>query len=690
MIFKNLRNSNSLLRLEVIIKVGLLLVFFLLSSYSAQTDSTYSTDEIVISASRYDEEITKVSKAVSIIPSDLIEIRNPLNVANLLTGNVGVWMQQTNHGGGSPFLRGLTGNQTLIMIDGIRLNNSTFRYGPNQYLNTMSMSEIERVEVLRGSGSVQYGSDALGGVVHILTKSPKIGLTNNFHTGVQLKYLSSQMEQSANAYIDYSTPNSGHRVSASFKKYGDIIAGNNLGKESPSSYDEYSFNVKNLHMISEKIFLTYNYQFLRQNDIDRFDQVTQRGYEYYKFDPQIRHLAYLKSEVFSSNKLAKKISLSFSWQQSSEERKTKKNDIDLKTIEKDVVDTWGASLLVFSKLKNNWIVNSGIEYYFDYVKSKATVYNLSDNSKLEKRGLYSDGSKSHNISLFSLSNIYLNNYEIGFGARYNYATLVINDSEFGQPIINPDAITGYVSLSYKLNDNLKVISKFNSAYRIPNINDVSSFGLFDYGIEVPNNNLLPERSINYEVGLKFNNSKMSASIFLFRSDLTNLISRVKTTYEGDEFYNEENVYKKINIGEAFIQGAEFEIKYSPFKDYVFVNNLTYTYGKNISMNEPMRRIPPLNGSVSMLYSFSKNIEFRVEYLYAFQQDRLSSGDIDDHRISENGTPSWNFLNVYSNYNFGKVIIGLGMNNLFNEAYRMHGSGIDGIGRSFQLVLKFNY
>jgi outer membrane receptor protein involved in Fe transport len=68
--------------------------------------------------------------------------------------------------------QGLTGNQTLILIDGIRLNNSTFRYGPNQYLNTIDPYIIERIEVAKGTGSVQYGTDALGGVIHVLTKEP--------------------------------------------------------------------------------------------------------------------------------------------------------------------------------------------------------------------------------------------------------------------------------------------------------------------------------------------------------------------------------------------------------------------------------------------------------------------------------------------------------------------------------------
>ena len=94
----------------------------------------------------------------------------------------GVWMQKTNHGGGSPFIRGLTGYYTLILTDGIRFNNSTFRSGPNQYLVTIDQSTLQRMEVLRGQGSVQYGSDAIGGVAQLFFREPEFANQEGLQT----------------------------------------------------------------------------------------------------------------------------------------------------------------------------------------------------------------------------------------------------------------------------------------------------------------------------------------------------------------------------------------------------------------------------------------------------------------------------------------------------------------------------
>ena len=72
---------------------------------------------------------------------------------------------KTAHAQGSAFVRGLTGQQTLLMFDGIRLNNSTYRQGPNQYFFTLDAQTIDSIVVRRGGASARYGSDAIGGVI---------------------------------------------------------------------------------------------------------------------------------------------------------------------------------------------------------------------------------------------------------------------------------------------------------------------------------------------------------------------------------------------------------------------------------------------------------------------------------------------------------------------------------------------
>src|SRR5690606_14167326 len=89
-----------------------------------------------------------------------------------LQNEVGVLIQQTGRGQASPFLRGLTGQQILILVDGVRLNTSIVRPGPNQYFNTIDPGQIERIEVTRGSQSMLWGADALGGVINIVTRGP--------------------------------------------------------------------------------------------------------------------------------------------------------------------------------------------------------------------------------------------------------------------------------------------------------------------------------------------------------------------------------------------------------------------------------------------------------------------------------------------------------------------------------------
>jgi outer membrane receptor protein involved in Fe transport len=682
--------KNSSLITTPILKIVIVTILVLSVSISAQVDSVYNLEEdVIISASRIEQNSFATSEAVSALSYEQIELSSPMNMASSLLGTNGVWMQQTNNGGGSPFVRGLTGNQTLIMIDGIRLNNSTFRYGPNQYLNTLNIDNTQRIEVMRGSGSVQYGSDALGGVVHIISKTPSLNPNGNIlNFSANTKYLSSNMEKSGTINLGYAGKKNAVTGFVSYKNIGDIVAGGSIGKQIPSSYNELAASVKSIHQISDSYLMILSYDYVEQTDVDRYDQVTQRGYEYHKFDPQIRHLAYIKNNFTTNSNYFSDIIFTLSWQKSDETRIKKKTESIIETTENDVVNVFGSNLEFVSSFSNIWKANSGIEFYYDYVNSSKNYLDLSSGIITPSRGLYADESSAMNFSLYTLHNINLNKFDFNFGVRYNANSININDNEFGDVSISPMAFTGHVSLQYYLTQNLQIIGRINSAYRTPNINDLSSFGSFDYGIEVPNDDLSPEQSLNFEIGLKAKSKQIVTSLFIYRNNLSNLIDRVRSTYNGSPTYDGENVYTKVNVGKAFVEGIEGDLTFYLNRMFSLYSSINYTYGQNVSKDEPMRRIPPLNGNVTVNYQ-NKMLKLSAQYLFATTQDRLSSGDIDDHRIPDGGTPGWQVLNLYSSYKISSFLVSVGLLNIFNEAYKTHGSGINGIGRSIFVDLKFS-
>ncbi len=122
-----------------------------------------------------------------VINREDLDERMSSTMQRALQNEVGVLLQQTGNGQLSPFMRGLTGQQILILIDGIRVNNSVLRAGPNQYAATIDPGMIERIEVVRGAESALWGSDAIGGVINIVTRSPD-PLRGDYHAGSFTQY----------------------------------------------------------------------------------------------------------------------------------------------------------------------------------------------------------------------------------------------------------------------------------------------------------------------------------------------------------------------------------------------------------------------------------------------------------------------------------------------------------------------
>lgn len=668
-------------------------ILMLLTQVSwAQTGLLADTSEtIVITARRQAVESFQLAESVSVLSREDLQHQVSRSTAEALIGTPGVWMQKTNHGGGSPFLRGLTGNQTLLLLDGIRLNNSTYRYGPNQYFNTISVLNIDRVEVVRGSGSVLYGSDALGGTINVLTRSPEFAKDQRrLKMGLLGRFISRDMEQSGGANLEWSGQKIAVYSDYNYRNFGDLIAGGDLGKEAPSSYEEQAASAKIKAKVGGRSILTFAYNGVFQSEVGRYDQVAQRGYQIYEFEPQNRQLAYVRGESGSNQSLFKKVEWTASWQHSREGRNKQKEDSNIRQYELDEVTSFGLNFQVHSDLGPKLGLLSGVESYWDRINSRTEEQNLSSDEMTVKRGLYPDGSRAGNVAVYSSLTADLDRWRFNAGLRYNFFSLSPQDQNFGDTKLTPEALVGNFSAHYTIGDHHALLASASTAFRAPNINDLSSFGAFDFGLEVPTAELEPEKTLNLELGYKIQTTSTRAQLSIYRLQLHDLISRIRGTYQGQSVWQGEEVYIKANTSRAYIQGVEWDGSWNIHPKWLIRAAMTYTYGQDEEKDSPMRRIPPLNGSFTLRFQPAPSWGLAWQNWYAGKQDRLSGGDLSDHRIAEGGTPGWFVSNLNLSFTKDWLQLNGGIQNLFDEAYRMHGSGVDGVGRSLWLSLSMKW
>ena len=145
-------------------------------------------DEIVLSASKGQEKRSRIAEQVVVISREEIKSLAPQTSADLLGNLPGVKVQKSQFGGGSPVLRGMEANRVLLVVDGVRMNNAIYRMGHLQNSITVSPNIIDRTEVIFGPSSVVYGSDALGGVIHYYTKTPKYSENKQVNTAIYSRY----------------------------------------------------------------------------------------------------------------------------------------------------------------------------------------------------------------------------------------------------------------------------------------------------------------------------------------------------------------------------------------------------------------------------------------------------------------------------------------------------------------------
>ncbi|MEZ4775524.1 MAG: TonB-dependent receptor [Bacteroidia bacterium] len=648
-------------------------------------------EEKAVTPQRFEREIFISPASVSVYGREQMLQDAPRSVPEALAGLPGIWTPLNAPGTADLRIRGLSGNRTLMMVDGIRINTPLLSTRMNPWLNTVDLYTLDRVEVMRGSGGVQYGSDALTGVTQVFTRTPKFSDTGlKVHGNTFLKMASRDMEKSLRGEMEIS--GSHVAVSGGYTKrmFGNIFPGNTQSALDPSGYGETAANVKALIKLSRHHLLTFSWQSMDQQDIPDYARIASGDFQNYRHDPRSRQLAYGRLVSYYDSKWFRQVKITGSYQRAFDQVTSLKEKSSLEITHTEQVDTWGGAVEVLSSPNPYWRFVSGVEYYSDDVYTQATGREVSTGNIHGLPSTFEDGAAAAGLSVYSLHTLDVLKLRLSFGGRANLSALNFENSEFGKQEVMPSALVGNISAMYPIHPNVHLTSSFNTGFRTPNLHDFQTIGVSDLGIEVPNDSINPEKSFTSEVGLKARTKFFSGSVVFYRTQLTDQIDLVRSSYQGSGEYENQPVYRKVNLSQSYVQGVEAEVEVPVSRSVALFGSLSYTNGQNLTFNEPMTAIPPLNSRLGLRFRSKSGVWSKMEWLHASIQDRLSSEDLMNDFSPDGGTPGWNVVNLHVGYDFNWGYATVGIRNLLDEAYFLHGSSLASNGRMLLLSLQLGF
>lgn len=669
-----------------------------------------SPQRIVVTASGFrDTELRTPYSFQTVDQLDLLE-NGSRTLPEALRYTPGVMIQKTAHGHGSPFIRGFTGRRNLIMIDGIRLNNSTYRGGPIQYWNTIDSLAIDHMEVIKSQGSVLYGSDAIGGTVNVMTKSSDFRGESNgqaFHRGSAF-YRFDSNSVSHTGRFEASVGEGGAfgiHVGATYRDFGDI-RDSEVGGMPKTGYDEFDYDLRVDVALSSTATLTLAHQSVKQDDIWRSHRTiffepwhgtTLGSPDLARVYDQERTLSYLRLADHDRGGVVSSYSLTVSFQEADEDfNRTRLSGVNTRMeLDRTRVDTFGAALAMESKLAGGTLVY-GVDYYQDGIDSSRRDVRTDPAGNLVSIGVPVQGPVGDKAR-YDLFGAYAQHrmpmgeqVEVTLGSRYTYAAANIDvlDDGAGNAIAADrswDKATFNLRATYRACDTVSIFGGVSQAFRAPNVDDLSSLKS-TRSDEIASGSLGvdAEDFLTYELGSRYRDRDASVDASVFYTDMSDAITRRPV---GTVPITNEVITAPTNGADGYLWGAELEgsmrlcdtLTATGMVAYVDGEVDTFPTGALTSVREPVSRLMPLTGSVAVRWQQpNSDLWLGARVTAVARGGRLSTRDRGDtSRIPPSGTPGYVHVMLNAGYQASERLeLFFTLDNATDIDYRVHGSGLN--------------
>lgn len=661
-------------------------------------DDLYSLDQVQVTATRRPESSFDVTSGVTVVGPEQIAERTPSTIADYLRGVPGAFVQSTTPGQAIPIVRGLKGSEVLHIVDGFRLNTAIFRNSPNQYFALVDAQNVERVEVVRGPASTLYGSDAMGGVVQVITPEQRFsGDTWNSRGHFRTQIASG--DDSTVTRLDGAVGKQDISISAGIT-YQDV-GERRIGGGTTLPFTDFRAWAADTKLIWSPAIgheLMLNLQYVTQPSTKRFDQLfpgfgeTTAVSDEFAFEPNDRRLIHARYRWEATNALIDTAEFHLGQQVINDDRRSRDAGSSNRDLEKNR-DTLVGFTGNFNKVIGAHSLAYGFEAYQDTVDSSRTRINVNTGAVSTRSPRFPNGSTMDSYAVYLDDSIELSpRWQFDIGARYSRFDIELpaaGATGIGTKL-NPDDLTGNAGLTFKATENVHFVANLGRGFRAPNIFDLGVFGDRPGGrFAIPNADLKPETVISWDLGVKIEQSSVQAEAFVWHSNYKDKITSVDIGTDDQG----RTLVQNRNVTELELWGAEIGARWSLSDILDIYGVLNYTRGEEQYAGDTYAadRIPPINGRIGTEWRFAPNWILDAWALYAARQDRLSPRDIDDPRVNPAGTAGWNTWNVRLGWQFiPSATLALRLENLGDQRYREHGSGVDEVGRNATLSLDWRF
>ncbi|MHC5021638.1 MAG: TonB-dependent receptor [Planctomycetota bacterium] len=588
----------------------------------------------------------------------------------------GVEVQKTAQGQGTVFMRGFTGFRTLMLFDGIRVNNSIFRSGPNEWLALIDPYLIGSMEAVEGPGSVLYGSDAVGGTVNILTPrllgdddGPIAPGALDLQRRLIYRYSTADRSNTVRGEVTGRWGNAyAVRVGGTWRDFDDLEGGRHVGLQPQTGFEVIAGDLTAEWRPAEGVRLRAHAHHLDMDDVMRTHKTiygvawhgTTVGSEIARLlDYERTHGAlHLELDTVGDWFTDVKVSVSGTHLLKTRDRTRSSGKRDLRFVR---VNTAGGMVQAATPLGDTLKVVYGADYYHDDVDSARQDFDASTGllTSTKIQGSVADDARYDLFGAFAQVEWAAAPWlDVIVGGRFTYADTyagALQDPATGLEISLDDSYTDFSAsgrLGWKPTDAERVHVSLGQSFRAPNLSDLTRLDTAQTNeAEVPSPDLDPERFLTFEIGAKSRRGPVTMEAAYFYTWISDLIVRTPT----GNLVGADIEVTKTNVGDGFVQGVSGQAGYrfddgwlkgiaatvggawSEGEHDVFVNSLPDS--KN---SRPKSKMPPATGFVRLRYTAPDEwwwAEFEAKAARA--QERLSPADErDTERTPPGGMPGY--------------------------------------------------